>query len=103
MKLTSFDRCWRDICANLRPMQIMFSWSAEERRARNSFGISKVAKEGITVSIGKATRFIPRRDFENIFPFYAGYKNHKVERMQLRDITVNSPYVISVLRWLELQ
>ena len=103
MNSTSFRQCWNQICANLRPIPKMYSWSVAGR-AKSSFCIFEVARDGITVKTAQDTRrFVPRRDFESIYDRWTDYKNGKIKRHELRDLSVHSTYVVSVLHWLELQ
>ncbi len=101
VRLESFDQCWKELCSNLRPMPKMYSWSAAGR-ATGSFGVSEVTQGGVTVKTSKGLRFVPRKDFEMIFPFWPDYRNHKIQRHKL-SFCVNSTYVVSILHWLELQ
>jgi hypothetical protein len=100
--MTLFDRCWGNLCTKLRPIAKMYGWSAAGK-ARSTFGINEVTPSGINVKTSKGLRFVPRTDFEMIFPWWPDYKNDKVQRQELRNICVNSTYVISIFLWLELQ
>ena len=102
MRLISFDQCWREICSRLTPKPELNAWSAAGR-ARGHFGISAVTKEGINVSTSKGPRFVPRRDFELLFPLWPGYRDRKIQRQSLRDMCLNSTYVVSIFHWLEIQ
>jgi len=82
-------------------MPKMYSWSAAGR-ATSTFGVSEVTRNGVTVKTAKGLRFVPRKDFEMIYPMWPDYKNGKVQRHKL-SFCVNSTYVVSILHWLELQ
>lgn len=100
--MDSFDQCWANLLTKLRPISRMYAWSAAGR-AHSSFGIIAVKSSGVSVKTGKGLRFVPRKDFETIFPLWPDYKNGKVLRHELRDSCRNTVYVISILYWLELQ
>ena len=101
MKATSFDQCWKQIGAALRPMPKMYTWSAAGR-AHGHFCISGVTQEGVTVKTFKGLRFVPREDFESLFVLWPDYKSGAVQRHKL-SFCVNSTYVVSIFHWLEQQ
>ena len=100
--MDSFDQCWRNILAKLRPMPEMYAWS-KAGRAHTHFAIVEVEPGGITVRTSKSLRRVPRRDFEVIFPLWPGFKDGKVQRNELRDLCQNTVYVLGIFHWLELQ
>lgn len=100
--MSSFDKCWADILAKLRPMPEMYAWS-QAGRARSHFGIVEAKSGGVTVKTSKGLRQVPRRDFEVIFPLWPGFKDGKVKRHELRDLCQNTVYVLGIFHWLELQ
>jgi hypothetical protein len=101
MKIKSFERCWQEIVSRLSPRRL-YAWSAAGG-ARSSFGVTKVGADGIAVLTSKGMRYIPRKDFESVFEIWEEYVHRRVQRQSVRDLSVNSTYVISVLHWLEIQ
>lgn len=101
MKFSSFGECWNTICKKLSPRPRLYCWSAAGR-AHGSFAVTQTGQEGITVRTDKGPRFVPRRDFESLFPYWPEYKDGKIQRHKL-NFNVNTTYVLSVLHWLELQ
>lgn len=102
MELTSFNQTWNEVCSRLAPMSKMSRWSAAGR-AKGEFGILEVTSDGVIVQLSKGIRKVPRVSFEVIFEKWAGYKAGNVPRHELRDVSYNSTYVISILHWLEGQ
>jgi len=101
MAYSSFEQCWNAINANLSPKPKLHCWSAAGR-AKGHFEVTKVGREGIFVQTKYEPRFVPRRDFEKLFPIWPDYKDGKVQRHQLNYV-VNTTYVLSIFHWLELQ
>jgi hypothetical protein len=100
--MDSFDKCWENILATLRPMPEMYAWS-QAGRARSHFGIVEVKPSGVTVETSKGLRRVPRKDFEIIFPLWPDFRNGKVQRHKLRDLSRNTVYILGIFHWLELQ
>lgn len=44
---------------------------------------------------------IPKDDFEKVWDVWVDYKNQKLLRNELRDLTRYSKYIISILHWYE--
>jgi hypothetical protein len=102
VKLTSFDQRWNAVCSKLVPIPKLYHWSAAGR-AKGSFRVSEVTKEGVTVRTTKgSSRFVPARDFAAILLLWPDYRDGKIQRYKL-SFCVNSTYVVSILHWLELQ
>lgn len=101
MTYSSFEECWDAICRRLFPKPRLYCWSAAGR-AKGFFGVTLIGHEGITVRTGKGLRFVPRRDFEALFPLWLDYKAGMIPRVKLNFI-VNTTYVLSIFHWLELQ
>lgn len=97
----SFQKCWDEITARLSSVPKLHHWSAAGR-AKGAFAVSDIGPDGIVVKTSKGLRFVPRKDFESIFPLWPTYRDQKLQRHKL-SFCVNSTYVISVFHWLELQ
>jgi hypothetical protein len=101
MKFKSFNECWAAICRLLTPRPELYHWS-EAGRASGSSAISSVGWEGIGVITAKKSRFVPRRDFERLYPYWEDYSHGQIHRSRL-NFCVNTTYVLSIFHWLTLQ
>ena len=102
MGFDSFDSTWNMICSLLTPRPELYHWSAAGR-AKGHFAVTSVDRNGIGVRTAEGPRFVPRRDFAAIFPYWDDYVCRKVPRFRLRDFNVNTTYTISIFHWLTLQ
>jgi hypothetical protein len=77
-------------------MSELYAWSSAGR-AKGFFGISEVRREGVTVQTTTGNyRFVPRQEFESLFPLWSEYRSGAIQRHTLRELSVNCSYVISI-------
>lgn len=101
MKFGSFDECWSAICSLLTPRPELYHWSIAGH-AKGRFSVTSVDGNGILVLTTTQERFVSRRDFAAIFPFWNDYCDKRIPRNQL-NFCVNTTYVLSIFHWLALQ
>lgn len=102
MKKMTSGQMWQELLEQLTPRPKLYAWSAVGK-AHSCFGILSVLGGGITVQTSKGPRCIPRKDFERIFVLWNDYVAGRVQRQTLRNISVNSTYVLGILHWLQIQ
>lgn len=101
MKFNSFAECWGAVCRLLTPRPELYHWS-EAGHASGSSAIASVAWDGVEVITSRGPRFVSRRDFEQLYPYWEAYSNGKIKRYRL-NFSQNTTYVLSIFHWLTLQ
>lgn len=105
MQINDFDHIWDLLQHGLRSQTVIRNWTAMKGYLGDTMTIVAVNKENIEVDAPKAKNIliVPKADFETIWEVWPQYKNHRVQRQEIRDMTFYSKYIISILRWLETE
>lgn len=103
MQATSFEDIWQRIQRQLRPHTVVRNWTALKGYLGDTMTIVAVNEESIEVNAPKARNalVVPKTDFESLWEVWPHYKNHRVQRQEIRDMTFFSKYIISIYHWLE--
>lgn len=105
MQTNDFDHIWDLLQHKLRPQTVIRNWTALKGYLGDTMTIVAVNTDSIEVNAPKAKSIlvVPITDFETLWEVWPQYKNHRVQRQEIRDITFYSKYIISILRWLETE
>jgi hypothetical protein len=103
MQTNDFDHIWDLLQIKLRPQTVIRNWTALKGYLGDTMTIVAVNADSIEVNAPKAKNIlvVPITDFETLWEVWPQYKNHRVQRQEIRDMTFYSKYIISILRWLE--
>jgi hypothetical protein len=96
---------WPEIRAKLKPGQVIPDWTQLKGEPGDTFRIVEVKSDLIAVETPgtDAIQKVPRKDFEALAAIWAGYKAGTVPRKRTTEDTRYSKYIISIMRWCELQ
>ena len=94
-----FDDVWSDIKQRLMPGTLIRNWSAEEGYMGGAFSVDDVDSAGVIIRFGQVGRRVSRRDFENLFAFWAAYNRGTIGRSDLAKRSDNAIYILSILNW----
>lgn len=103
MQATGFEDIWNCLQHQLRSHTVIRNWTVLKGYLGDTMTIVAVNKESIEVDAPKAKNMlvVPKADFEVVWEVWSQYKNHRVQRQEIRDMTFYSKYIISILHWLE--
>lgn len=101
----TFDQAWSAMRAKLKPGQVIPNWTQLKGELGDTFCIAEVDPLAISVDTPGADLIqrVPKKDFEAVAEIWAGYKAGTVRRKRTSDATRYSKYIISIMRWCELQ
>ena len=98
--LTSFDEFWTQL-QRLRPIGPTEAWSLAGK-TRSAFEITSIDETSVTVALGSGGfRRIPQSDFEKLFAKWGDYKSERLPRQELRNLSQNSTYILTILHLIE--
>lgn len=101
MEFDTFNSTWSAVSNLLHPVPSLYHWSAAGR-AKGTFAVTSVDRNGIGVLTAKRARFVPASDFAAIFPLWNDYCDKKIPRHKL-NFCVYTNYVLSIFHWHSLQ
>jgi hypothetical protein len=98
-----FDAVWSELVARLRPGLVIPNWTQDKGHFGEDFRVVMAEPGGVVVAPpgAKHPQTIGKAEFERVFGLWPGYLTGAIRRMDLRDVTRYSKYVISLFRWLE--
>ena len=98
-----FSAQWKRIVDNLEPELQVKNWTAKKGYLGDSFTISAIGPDTITVHSpgAKNPQVIPRGDFEGVETLWGGYCSGEIQRQDIRDVTRFSKYIISILYFIQ--
>ena len=101
--MVTFESVWRYLEENLKPGMKVNNWTAFHGYLGDSMTIEAVSSRAIEVNAPKAKtiQIVPREDFQTIWEIWIEYKQDKIQRQEIREMTRFSKYIISILNWYE--
>ena len=101
-ELNPFPKFWLEL-QRLQPIGITPAWSLDGR-ATSEFEIVDINPNEVIVKpkSGKS-RKIPASEFEKVFSRWREYLSGRFARNELRNLTQNSTYIITILHLLEIE
>jgi hypothetical protein len=101
----TFDQKWSAIRAKLKPGQTIPNWTQLKGELGDTFRIVEVKADLIAVETPgtDAIQRVPRKDFESISKIWKAYNAGTFPRGHMTPLTRYSKYIISIMRWCELQ
>lgn len=102
--MTAFNDVWREIQARLTEGAEIPNWSYDEGYTGNVTRIVEKYYDVIAVTGGRTVRprDVKRADFQKVFELWDRYKQGLTSRDDIQQISRNSTYIFSILRWLEV-
>lgn len=100
-----FPNTWNALQGNLEVGTIIPNWIVYSGLLGDSFAVVAVTPTYIEVDTPGAQNLqrVPITDFQVVYNSWNGYCQHAVPRHEIRDSTLFSKYIISILHWLENQ
>ena len=93
---TWFEEVWESLCRGLSSSQPVRNWTALRGYLGEDFtAVCKGAQIVCTLPSGSVIS-VPRADFESVYGMWSGYLDGSVRRVEIRDVTRSSKYIISV-------
>ena len=101
----SFEYTWNKLQRYLKVGATIRYWGAHRSCTGGAFQVASVDSKSVTVSGEKLSRarIIPKKEWERLFSCWPGYCKGTVTRKTCRNLSWNTAYVFSILRWLETQ
>lgn len=100
--LSSFDDFWSSL-QRVRPIGRTNAWSIAGK-TRSTFEITDIEAGSVTVQPDSgARRRISKSDFAKVFERWTDYKTEHLPRQDLREISQNSTYILTILHIIESQ
>lgn len=99
----TFELIWTDLQNRLKPGLIIPNWTVLKGYLGDTMRIQEVEDVEIVVHAPKAKNLqrVSKADFEIVWGVWEEYKNGRYQRQDMRDLTMYSKYIISILHWLE--
>ena len=103
--MKSFETVWNTLQAKLKPGTEVRNWTAHKGYLGDSMTIVDVGSRHISVDAPNARNIqrVPKTDFEKMWVVWDDYKTEKVKRYEIRDMTMFSKYIISILHWYDVE
>ena len=100
-----FEHVWQTVRNDLRPGSIIPNWTALHGYIGEPFTIRAVSPSYLEIDApgAKHLQRVSRQDFERVFAVWPKYHAGEILRVELRDLSRFSKYVISILKWIEVQ
>jgi hypothetical protein len=98
-----FEEVWDYLQSNLDPEAQIGNWTVFNGYLGNEMTIAGVRDDYIDVDTptAKNTQLVPKEDFNKVWKVWSDYKDQKIKRYEVRDMTRYSTYIISILHWFE--
>jgi hypothetical protein len=102
--VVAFDVAWDDLTRRLKPNQEFSGWSRDRGVTALKFQIAEIEPTSITVLPGRGKqRRISKGDFAQVFAFWAEYCRGEIPRHKMAELSQNTSYIFSILRWQEMK
>ena len=99
----SIESVWADFCSRLKPRAVIRNWSVVNGYTGGEFVIHTVGPGGIMIELTTGTeRMLAKGEVQKLLTHWETYKAGKVARVDLRNISHNTSYILSLLHWREL-
>ena len=105
MRTDTFEDVWRQLQRELYPQTEVRNWTVLKGYLGDSMKIVAVRAETIEVDAPRARNLVvvPKAHFKAVWEIWNLYTDGQVPRGELTEITFFSKYIISILRWLEME
>jgi hypothetical protein len=101
--MKTFEQLWLDLVRNLKPGLTIDNWTAFRGNLGDKMTVVGIRDGYIEIEAPKAKTIqrVPKDDFERIWEVWSDYQSQKMPRHKIRDMTLYSKYIISILHWYE--
>jgi hypothetical protein len=92
-----FEQIWADLRRELASPQVIRNWTRDSGYLGQNFTAQQAGDHVLCVlPAGKELR-VPKGDFEVVYELWPGYLAGQIRRVDVREVTYYSKYVISIL------
>lgn len=101
--MKSFEQAWNQIQTNLHPETKIPNWTALKKHRGNDIIIKLISKNEIHFKSPTANNMqvVPKDDFKVVWGVWEDYKNGKIIRSEVREMTRFSRYIINTFKWID--
>lgn len=101
--MKTFELLWPDLVSHLKPGSIIDNWTAFRGDLGDKMTVVGIRDGYIEIEAPKAKSIqrVTKDDFEKVWEIWSDYKSQKIPRHEIRDMTLYSKYIISILHWYE--
>ena len=101
--MKTFELLWLDLVRHLKPGLTIDNWTALRGNLGDQMTVVGIRDRYIEIGApnAKSVQRVPKADFEKVWEVWSDYKSQKLPRHKIRDMTLFSKYIISILRWYE--
>ena len=101
--MKTFELFWPDLVSHLKPGLTVDNWTAFRGNLGDTMRVVDIRDGYIEIEAPKAKSIqrVPKDDFKKVWDVWSDYKSQKLPRFEIRDMTLYSKYIISVLHWYE--
>jgi hypothetical protein len=101
-----FAAWWSSLSSRLTPGTTVQHWSAAKGLKDGAFVVTSIESGCLRIEGPKKTRIYQRlidsNDFRKVLDIWDDYCNGPLSRKSVTSMTLHSTYVLSIIRWLEL-
>ena len=101
--MDKFENIWNFLQRRMKSGTVVSNWTAYNGYLGDNMTVVNISNNAIEVKAPKAKNIqnVPKKDFQKVWAIWSDYKNGKIKRHELRDITRFSKCIISIFRWYE--
>ena len=101
--MDDFDTVWNNLQTCLKPGTEIENWNTYNGYLGEDLTINEVDQNHISVDPPRVLdiQVVPKEGFEQIWEVWGDYRELRLKRSELRDMTNYSKYIISIFRWYE--
>jgi hypothetical protein len=101
--MKTFEVLWCDLTSQLRPRKVVKNWTAFRGYLGDTMKIVGVGDRYIQIEApnAKTIQQVPKGDFQKVCDVWKDYQSQRFARSAMREITLYSKYIISILHWYE--
>lgn len=98
-----FESTWTDLQRRLPVRERIQNWSADKGYTGGRFRITDVEPSSVTIEADGTSipRQVAKSEFRKIFAEWPAYQVGTARRSALRDESMNTSYILSILHWQE--
>ena len=103
--MDEFNIVWTNLQTSLKPGTEIKNWNTYNGYLGDNLTINTVDPNYISIDPPRVwdIQIIPKENFEQVWKVWQEYRALRLERNDLRDITDQSKFIISIFRWYETE
>ena len=101
--MDEFEVVWRKLQIALKPGAEIKNWNAYNGYLGDNLKINTIEPKYISIDPPRVwdTQVIPKDSFEKIWAVWFDYKELRLKRSNVKDMSNHSKYIISIFHWYE--